>query len=110
MDAHFQGLDARWRPVAEGLRALVREAAPDLEERLKWGQPTYAGQGNVCYVAVGRDHVKLGFFHGAHLPDPEGLLEGTGKAMRHVKVRSLSERERAALRDLVRHAAVQDRG
>ena len=39
-----------------------------------------------AYVGVFRDHVNVGFFHGAALPDPAGLLQGTGKHMRHVKV------------------------
>ena len=39
-----------------------------------------------AYVGVFKDHVNIGFFHGAALPDPAGLLHGTGKHMRHVKV------------------------
>jgi hypothetical protein len=40
-----------------------------------------------AYVGVFRAHVNVGFFHGAALPDPAGLLQGTGKYMRHVKVK-----------------------
>ncbi len=40
-----------------------------------------------AYVNVFKDHTNVGFFHGAHLDDPAGLLEGTGKNMRHTKLR-----------------------
>ncbi|MDB4878496.1 MAG: hypothetical protein JWM41_4942 [Gemmatimonadetes bacterium] len=40
-----------------------------------------------AYVGVFKDHVNVGFFHGTALPDPSGLLQGTGKYMRHVKVK-----------------------
>ena len=40
-----------------------------------------------AYIGVFRSHVNVGFFHGIALPDPAGMLQGTGKYMRHVKVR-----------------------
>ena len=45
------------------------------------------GDAAFAYVGVFKAHVNLGFFHGAALPDPTGLLEGTGKFMRHVKIK-----------------------
>jgi hypothetical protein len=42
-----------------------------------------------AYVSAFRDHVNVGFFHGTALPDPAGLLQGTGKYMRHVKVKPM---------------------
>ena len=41
-----------------------------------------------AYLMPQKDRVNLGFYQGAHLPDPEGLLEGTGKSLRHIKARS----------------------
>ena len=46
-------------------------------------------------------YVRLGFFHGAGLPDPAGLLEGEGKRLRHVKVWTLEQAERPEMRALV---------
>ena len=54
-----------------------------------------------AYVGVFRDHVNVGFFHGAALPDPEGLLQGTGKSMRHVKVKPGLDLDRSALDALI---------
>jgi hypothetical protein len=44
------------------------------------------GDAPFAYVGVFRNHVNVGFFHGAALPDPANLLQGTGKYMRHVKL------------------------
>lgn len=56
-----------------------------------------------------RGQVNLRFFRGTSLDDPEGLLEGTGKAMRHVKVRSIEDADRFAVRDLLVAARVERR-
>ena len=53
------------------------------------------------YVNAFRAHVNVGFYFGAELPDPGGLLEGTGKRMRHVKIRPGSEPDSAALIALI---------
>jgi len=95
----------RIRGLAEGVRAWVRGLAPELDETLKWGQPTYVfGTHNVLYVAAYPDHVDLGFFDGADLPDPHRVLEGSGARMRHVKVRDAAALEEPALKALVRAA------
>ena len=56
------------------------------------------------YVATYAKGVNLGFWDGVSLPDPEGLLEGAGKRARHVKIRSLTDLERPAVRALVKAA------
>ncbi len=53
------------------------------------------------YVNAFRAHVNVGFFFGAELDDPAGLLEGTGKRMRHVKLRCGQEANAAALSELI---------
>jgi hypothetical protein len=57
-----------------------------------------------AYISVQSSHVNLGFYHGASLADPDGLLEGTGKGLRHTKIRSLSEAKRPAVATLLREA------
>ena len=61
-----------------------------------------------CYIDAHRNHVNLGFNYGADLPDPEHLLEGSGKRFRHVKINSVGRVERPALRQLI-EAAVTER-
>jgi hypothetical protein len=59
------------------------------------------------YVNVFRSHVNVGFFHGAALPDPTHLLQGTGKYMRHVKLTPGTATNAAALTSLI-HTAYAD--
>ena len=73
------------------MRGIIVEACPGLAEAIKWGNPVFERNSKVCYLAATREYVSLGFFNGAALSDPEGILEGTGKKMRHVKVRKLGD-------------------
>lgn len=94
-----------WRAEAVStLRRLVIEAAPDAEESIKWARPVYEYKGPLCYIAAFKDHVNVGFSRGVELPDNAGILEGSGKAMRHVKVTSLDDIREDVLKDLVRAA------
>lgn len=67
---------------------VMRGCGDDVRELLHDGHPTACvGDAAFCYVNAFTSHVNVGFFRGAELPDPAGLLEGTGKLMRHVKLR-----------------------
>ncbi len=100
---YIQAKPAPLRPILRALRKLLREAAPKADETIKWDQPTYVHAGNVCYLtAMKGDYVNLGFFRGAGLPDPKGLLEGTGKGLRHVKVHCVADIKQTDLKRLVR--------
>lgn len=61
-----------------------------------------------AYIGVHNSHVTLGFYHGASLPDPRGILEGTGRKLRHVKVCDISSSNSPSVVALVR-AAIADR-
>lgn len=61
-----------------------------------------------AYVAPQRAWVNLGFYHAVDLPDPAGLLEGTGARIRHVKLRSPSDVERPEIAELL-EAAIAER-
>lgn len=60
-----------------------------------------------CYIMPLKDRVNLGFYYGAGLDDPNQLLEGTGKKLRHVKVRSAEEAEDSAVVNLLMEAIVE---
>ena len=67
---------------------VMRNCGDDVRELLHDGHPTTCiGDAAFGYVNAFRDHVNVGFFRGPEIPDSEGLLEGTGKFMRHVKLR-----------------------
>src|SRR2546430_7278589 len=67
---------------------VMRDCGDDVRELLHDHHPTACvGEAEFGYVNVFTSHVNVGFFHGAELDDPHGLLEGNGKFMRHVKLR-----------------------
>lgn len=99
------------RPVVKALRELVFEVDPDACEVVRLGDraatygigPRKMLDGYVYILPHGR-WVNLGFYQGVELADAEGLLEGTGAKLRHVKVRSLEDAGSPALRALVENA------
>ena len=81
----------------------IRDSGSDVLELMHDGCPTVCVQGApFAYIGVFKAHVNLGFFHGALLPDPKGLLEGSGKYMRHAKLTLGQPIDTQALQDLVK--------
>lgn len=88
--------------------ARMRACGSDVREVLHDGCPTACiGDVAFAYVNAFKAHAAIGFFQGASLPDPHRLLEGTGKRMRHVKLRPSIEPNTAALTALI-DAAYED--
>ncbi len=88
--------------IAKHWFEVMRECGDDVRELLHDGHPTACvGDAAFGYVNAFKAHVNVGFFLGAEIADPEGLLEGAGKFMRHVKLRSDRGVDRAALRKLI---------
>jgi len=84
---------------------LMRACGSDVRELLHDGHPTACvGEAAFGYVNAFTAHVNVGFFRGAELSDPDGLLEGTGKFMRHVKLMSGREVNAEALAKLIASA------
>lgn len=80
----------------------MRACGDDVRELLHDGQPTACvGDAAFGYVDAFTAHVNVGFFRGAALPDPHGLLIGTGKLMRHVKLRPGADVDAKALAKLI---------
>jgi hypothetical protein len=98
------------KDVVKGLRALVKRTIAGCEEYVNpWKIPSFDSNGTVCGFMTGKEHVTFIFLRGAALPDPEGLLEGTGKSVRHVKVRTVADVKRPALKKLIVEAAKLNR-
>lgn len=90
------------------LRALARELHPGHVEvarpgdrAVSWGWGPKKMSEAYAYALPYKGHVNLGFYRGAFLPDPRGMLKGTGKAMRHLSVRRAEEVSDPAVRDLI---------
>lgn len=81
---------------------VMRSCGDDVQELLHDGHPTACvGDAAFAYANAFTAHVNVGFFRGAELSDPDGLLEGTGKFMRHVKLRPGQAVNDGALRKLI---------
>ena len=84
---------------------VLRRCGADVRDLLHDGHPTACRrEAAFAYVDAYKAHVNLGFYHGNDLPDPTGLLEGSGKFMRHVKLRPDLEVDAPALTELIRQA------
>jgi hypothetical protein len=84
---------------------VMRKCGDEVQELIHDGCPVACvGDAPFGYVNVFTAHVNVGFFQGAALPDPAGLLEGSGKRMRHVKLKAGIAVNSAALRKLIAEA------
>ena len=102
IDAWFDSRGGQLGPIARRWFERMRRCGDDVRELLHDGHPTACvGDAAFGYVNAFTAHVNVGFFLGAHLPDPARLLEGTGKNMRHVKLRPGSEIDGQALAALI---------
>jgi hypothetical protein len=91
--------------IAQRWFEVMRDCGGDVRELLHDGHPTACvGEAAFAYVNAFKAHVNVGFFRGAELADPEGLLEGTGKFMRHVKLRPEGDVDATTLRKLIETA------
>jgi hypothetical protein len=91
--------------IAQQWFQRMRRCGDEVRELLQDGCPVAClGDAPFGYVNIFTSHVNVGFFHGAALPDPARLLEGTGKFMRHVKLRPGTARDLASLNRLIETA------
>lgn len=103
--------DEKVQEWARNARALIRSIQPEAREEVEtsWGgyllfkQPVDGGN-TVCFLSVHKKHVSVGFSQGAELEDPAGLLEGSGKLQRHLKIRGESDLKRPELQEFIRQA------
>ena len=105
-DQYLAGQAPRNQHVIRALRKFVKGVAPQLQESVKWGNGCWVkGDEPVSYVYSAMDHVQFGFFRGAALDDPTGLLEGKGKFVRHIKLCKSADIDERAFSALRRQAA-----
>jgi hypothetical protein len=100
--------------LALALREIILEEAPDASESVYqvytvaiWFGFSGKMKDMFCYITTHAGHINLGFPRGATLPDPGRVLEGEGKAMRHIKFRSMDELERPFVRRYIQAAIEQ---
>ncbi len=112
VDDFLSAYDPAVRKIALKARKVILALIPKVLEQvdppskiIAYGYDrTYKGL--ICAIAPQKAYVNLMFAKGTQLPDPEGLLEGTGKKARHVKLKTLTDMDRPAVRTLI-EAAVE---
>jgi hypothetical protein len=102
--------NAKFKPMADELRRLVKKALPAARETVNpWGIPTFDLHGPVCLMMIGKNHITLIFPRGTSLADPARLLEGAGKNLRHVKLSDAAQLRTTNLRALILESAALNR-
>jgi len=105
IDAWFRQHPGPLRAIAQNWFQIIRNCGDEVRELIHDGCPTAClGDAAFAYVNVFTGHVNVGFFHGASLPDPDRLLQGSGKRMRHVKLTLETTASSAALTSLIEAA------
>jgi len=97
--------------IAQRWFEVMRDCGDDVRELLHDGHPTACvADAAFAYVNAFKAHVNVGFFRGTEIADPSGLLEGTGKFMRHVKLRPECDVDATALLTLIETAYTDIKG
>ena len=107
IDARIRELDD-WRGKAlSRVRALIKQADPDVVEEWKWNVPVWSHDGLICTGEAYRSVVKLTFARGAAVADPSGLFNSSldGKVRRAIDMREGDDIDEAAFKTLIRAAA-----
>ena len=83
----------------------MKKSVSGVEEYVNpWKIPSFDSNGPLCCFMVGKEHVTFAFMRGAVLPDPEKLLEGTGKGVRNVKLRTVADVKKPGVKKLIAEA------
>jgi hypothetical protein len=95
------------RRLAEAARNRIGAVVPEATEKLRpgWGLIGYNAPAYFAFIVPGRDDVRIGFEWGALLDDPEHLLQGEGRQVRYVTIRTVRELRAPALAILLKEAA-----
>lgn len=107
IDAYLRTKNSQLKDLANELRRVVRKTVPASREAINpWGIPAFDFHGPFGLLMVGKNHVTFGFTRGTALRDPAGLLDGTGKNLRHVKLHTAEQLRDANLHQLILEAAL----
>lgn len=115
-DLILEGAHDEVATLARAARSLLHDVHPEVVE-VVWPRQRSAGFGvgpkkyteHYCHIIPYRNHVNLGFNYGRTLPDPGGLLQGTGRCIRHIRLDHLDQVDSPDLRTLVLQAVAERR-
>jgi hypothetical protein len=105
VDDYISGLGGWKTEVTSQIRKIITSTTPNAKESIKWAQPVYEVNGPFCYMKAFKNSVNFGFWRGIDLDDPQGLLQGSGEKMRHVKLQGVEDVNEPAFAAFVKQAA-----
>lgn len=94
---HTNNAPKEQKEIMETIRQLIHESVPGVTEEFKWSRPVFKSDKDFAYLKTAKAYVTLGFFNFQKLNDPKNLLEGTGKDMRHIKLKSINDVDKKLL-------------
>jgi hypothetical protein len=103
---YIQSIPPDHAVLLQKLRDILHSSVPALEETIKWSRPVFSKGGDLAYLKAERNYVTLGFYDARPLTDPGNKLEGTGKQMRHLKVREEKDIDEKMIRAWLREILV----
>ena len=92
--------------ILQTIRQLIHETVPQVTEEFKWGRPIFRTNKDFAYLKSAKTYVTLGFFNFQKLNDPGNRLEGTGKDMRHIKLKTITDIDRDLLTEWFKAASI----
>lgn len=104
VDEYIDSLEGWQQDAAAQVRGIVTAAAPEAKEAVKWAQAVYEVNGPFAYIRAFKNSVNFGFWRGVDIDDPNGLLQGSGEKMRHVKLTGAADIEEEAFSAFVKQA------
>ncbi len=108
VDHYILALPVDIQNITAALREIILNASPNLVEEYKWSMPNYTYKGLVCYLQASKKHVNLGFHRGVELQkkDTNQLLQGSGKGMRHIRIKKMEEIQPPVFTEFIKAAMV----
>ncbi len=89
---YINNLPKEQQEIMQAVRALIHQKVENVTEEFKWSRPVFKLEKDFAYLQANKNHVNLGFYKDFEkLKDPKGLLEGTGKTMRHIKLKTVAD-------------------
>lgn len=94
---YIQNAPEEQKAIMESLRELVHQHVLSVQESFKWSRPVFSIDKDIAYFKTAKSYVTFGFMQAEKLTDNLYRLEGTGKDMRHIKIRKLADIDKALL-------------
>lgn len=79
------------KKIMETIRKMIHKEVPSIKENFKWGRPVFSTDTDFAYFKTGKSYLTFGIFKFDKIKDNRNLLEGTGKDMRHIKIKKTDD-------------------